>query len=66
MEEVDEESILSASHCTVVNDEEGTQRVLLWIETVGVCVCVRACVCVCVSVYACVCVCVSTYTECLH
>ena len=48
MEEVDEESILSASHCTVVNDEEGTQRVLLWIETVGcVCVCVRVCVCVC-------------------
>ena len=61
MEEVDEESILSASHCTVVNDEEGTQRVFLWIETVCVCVCVRVCVCVCM----CVCVCVYACGACV-
>ena len=41
MEEAYEKLVLSGSHCTVVNDEQSTQRILLRVEAGCVCVCVH-------------------------
>ena len=43
-EEVNEELVLSRPHCTVVDDEQDTERVLLWIEAVYTACVYTACV----------------------
>ena len=41
MEEAYEKLVLSGSHCTVVNDKQSTQRILLRVEAGCVCVCTQ-------------------------